>query len=107
MTEIAVVVLVLVTVTVWAAAISPGAVAGKERLLGEKETVGMGSPMPLRGTLCGEPVALSVATKLALALPGVLGLKAMERVQLALAARDVVQVEAWTKNSLALTPESR
>jgi hypothetical protein len=104
--EMGVVVLVLVTVSVCAAAISPGAVAGKERLVGEKEIVGMGSPMPVRATLCGEPVALSVATRLALAVPGVLGLKAIERVQLAPGAREFAHVEAWIKNSFALAPKS-
>ncbi len=62
--------------------------------------------MPLTGMLCGEPVALSVAMRVALSLPDALGLKAMERVQLAPAANEAEQVLDWIKKSLALSPEN-
>ena len=51
---------VLVSVTTWTAAVEPTAVAGKVRLVVERESVGTElPPVPLRATVFGEPVALS------------------------------------------------
>lgn len=81
-------------------------VGGKARPPGEKATVGKVETRAVSGTLCGEPEALSVATRLALALPGAVALKAMARVQLAPAAREGTQVLDWMENSPALAPEN-
>lgn len=64
-------------------------------------------PIPLTGTLCGEPVALSVATRLALAVPVAVGLKTIDKVQLAPAASEVLHVFPLRLNSLAFVPENR
>jgi len=61
-------------------------------------------PVPASAADCGELVALSVALRAAVADPVMVGLKAMEKVQLAPAARDVPQVLLTTVNSEALVP---
>jgi hypothetical protein len=61
-------------------------------------------PVPERMTVCGEPVALSVATRLAVAVPVAAGLNAIDSVQLAPAAREVEHVFAVNRKSLALVP---
>ena len=59
--------------------------------------------MPLRLTVCGEPVALSVIATEADRLPVAEGVKVAEIVQLAPAASEVPQVLLWLK-SAALVP---
>jgi hypothetical protein len=104
LTDMGIVALVLVTVSTWLAEVMPVLVVGKVRLVGEKTMVGGGTPVPLREKNCGEPMASSVTTRLAVALPTFVGLKAMERVQLAPAAREVPQVLEGIENSPALFP---
>lgn len=50
---------------------------------------------------------MSVATRLALALPPTVGLKTIDKVQLAPAASEVLQVFPLRLNSLAFVPENR
>jgi hypothetical protein len=50
------------------------------------------APVPLRATLCGEPVALSVMVSVPVRVPVVVGVKVTEIVQLAPAATLVPQV---------------
>ena len=64
-------------------------------------------PVPVSGNVCGVPEALSVATMLAEAGPDVVGLKAMVRVQDALAASTGPQVLLGIVNAPALAPEKR
>jgi hypothetical protein len=76
----------------------------KLRLLGASPTPGAGvTPVPLRETLCGLPVALSLILTLALRLPEAVGLNVTVMVQLAAAARLLGQVLVWAK-SLELVP---
>ena len=51
---------VFLSVTTCTAEVEPTAVDGKVRLLVERERVGIELPVPLRATVFGEPVALSV-----------------------------------------------
>ena len=99
-----IVALVLVTVSTWLAEVMPVLVVGKVRLVGEKAMAGGGTAVPLREKNCGEPMASSVTTRLAAALPSFVGLKTMERVQLAPAANEVPQVLERIENSPALFP---
>lgn len=98
---------VLETVITCEAEFDPTRVAGKVRLTGENVTVGGVPAIPLRGTGCGDPAALSVATRFAEADPETVGLKTIVSVQLALAASEVPQVLDSSENSLALVPEKR
>jgi hypothetical protein len=50
------------------------------------------APVPLRATLCGEPVASSVIVILAVRVPAAVGVKVTEIVQLAPAATLVPQL---------------
>ena len=61
-------------------------------------------PVPVREMVCGALVALSVALKVVVAAPAAVGLKASESVQLAPAAREVMQVLPTISNSAALVP---
>ena len=88
-----------------AGAVPPTIVEGKVRLVGEKASIGWVLPVPLNGTDCGDPVAVSVATRFAVAAPATVGLKPIVSVQLAPPARDDPQVFATSENSLALVPE--
>ena len=73
----------MVTVMGMDADMLPTRVAGKTRLAGEKLSVGGGTMTDAtRGTLCGEPLALSVAIRVALTMAPEVGRKAMESVQL-------------------------
>ena len=60
-------------------------------------------PAPLRVTICGLPVALSVMVMAAVRLPAVPGMNLTLMVQLAPAATEVPQVLLWA-NSLLLVP---
>jgi hypothetical protein len=91
-------------VTTCAAEVAPTFVVAKVRLLGVNETVANEAPVPVSATVCGEPDALSVAARLAVAVPAAVGAKATDRVQLAPAASEVEQVFAVSRNSLASVP---
>ena len=94
----------MVIVTVCAGEVVPTFVAAKVRLFGESETVAGVAPVPVSGIVCGEPFALSVATRLAVAVPVAAASKAIESVQLAPAASEVTQVLPVSRKSLALLP---
>ncbi len=95
----------LVRVMVWAAVVEPTAVAAKVSAVAESLTAGVAAtPVPLRATVCGEPVALSAMESDAARAPAAAGLNSTETVQLAAAARLVPQVVADFRNELALVP---
>jgi hypothetical protein len=83
---------VFFSVIVWAALAEPTLVSAKLKLVGLKETADVPVPVPLRGTVCGDPAALSVTATAALRAPAAVGLKVTEIVQLAPAARLALQV---------------
>src|SRR5260370_37071485 len=64
---------VLVKVMVWGALVVPTCVAGNVRLVGDSETAAGMTPVPLRVTECGLPLALSKRVTPPLAGPGGLG----------------------------------
>jgi hypothetical protein len=94
---------VLVTVMVCAGATEPTAVVANVRLLGESVRVVV-VPVPVRVTICGEPVAMSIATRLAVTVPPAKGRKAIDTVHVVLAANEVRQVFPVSRNELALAP---
>ncbi len=89
------------SVTVFAALVTPTATVPKLRLLGVSSAV---VPVPLSGTSCGLPAALSVTVKFALRAPVVDGLNVRLMVQLAAAARELPQVVAVSGKSAASVP---
>jgi hypothetical protein len=89
----------LVKVTVLAAPLVPIARVGKLRLLADKETA---VPVPLKLTLCGLLLALSVRVSEPVRLAAAVGVKVTVMVQLAPAARLVPQVLVWAKSPLAV-----
>ena len=92
-------------VTTWAAVIDPTVVEAKVRVVGVSVTAGVAAaPVPDRVTTCGEPVALSAIESEAVRAPAAVGLNSTETVQLAAAARDVVQVFAEMRKELELVP---
>ena len=96
----------LVSVTVWAAADRPSAVAGKVRLAGDTPAVGTPTPVPARDAVCVEPEtfpALSVTVRVAVRLPAALGVNVTAIVQLPPAATLLAQVFVSAK-SLELAP---
>jgi hypothetical protein len=78
-----------VSVTVFAALVTPMATAPKFKLVGDSFAV---VPIPLSGTFCGLPAALSVTLKAAVRVPEAVGLNLMLIVQLAPAASELPQV---------------
>ena len=76
----------------------------KFRLLGLKLTTGA-VPLPLKATVCGLPLALSVMVTPALRVPVAVGVKVTLIVQEALAASVLGQLLVWAK-SPALVPVS-
>ena len=74
------------------------------RLVGERLTAGA-VPVPLRLTVCGLPVLLSVRVMAAVRVPLAAGVKVTLIAQLAPAATLAPQLFVWAK-SLALLPES-
>ena len=96
---------VFFTVTNCAAVVEPTDVDAKARLAGDSETVNVAAvPVPVRATVCGEPVALSATDRLAVFAPADAGLNSTETVQLADAASEVPQVVADFTNEVALAP---
>lgn len=95
----------MVTLSACVAEVAPTLVAGKvSPVEGEKATVAAGGADPVMETLCGDPLAVSVAMRLAEADPAMVGLKTMERVQLAWAGSSDEQVFATRENSPAFAP---
>jgi len=90
---------------VWEAEVEFKAVAGNVRLPGEIDIVA--GVEPVTGTVCGEPDALSVAMRLAVAVPPMVGLNVSNRVQLDPAIMDVLQVFVVHWKALASVPEKR
>src|SRR5260370_25224633 len=66
---------VLVKVMVWGALVVPTCVAGNVRLVGDSETAAGMTPVPLRVTECGLPLALSKRVTPPLAGGAVCGVK--------------------------------
>ena len=61
--------------------------------------------MPVRATLCGLPLALSVTSSDAASLPAVLGVKVTVMVAVAAGAIEIGRVPVVRAKSLALAPE--
>ena len=78
-----------VSVTVFAALVTPIATVPKLKLAGESFAA---VPSPLSGTVCGLPAALSVTLRAALREPLAVGLNVTLIVQLAPAASELPQV---------------
>ena len=90
----------LVRVTTLAALVVPTVTEPKSKLAGVSLAV---VPTPVRGTICGLPLALSVTLSDALRAPTAVGANFTLKVQLAAAAREAPQVCVWEK-SPALVP---
>ena len=88
-------------VTVLTGLVVPTVTVPKFRLVGERLAV---VPIPLSGTCCGLPLALSVTVKLAVRLPVVEGLNVRLTVQLLAAAKELAQVVAVSGKSAASVP---
>lgn len=83
------------TGVIWIVAVAEPPGEATVRLVDPEETeIGVLelAPVPLRATLCGEPVALSVMVRLPFRVPVAVGVKVTEIVQLAPAATLVPQV---------------
>src|ERR1700751_2548951 len=83
------------------ATLTPVATSPNDRLAGANLAV---VPVPLSGTCCGLPVALSVMLMAAERAPVAAGLKSTLIVQAALTAREAPQVVAVLMNSALLLP---
>lgn len=95
---------VLVRVTVFGAPCWPTATDAQEREEGDTVAVPAGDvPVPERETLSGVELLLSVMAQEAVSVPTMVGVKAIEAVQLADAARLALQVDVTAK-SPALAP---
>src|SRR6202521_5998839 len=92
-----------VSVTVCAALAVLSCWVAKVRLVADKLTAGAATvvPLPVRLTVCGLPVALSVMVMVPGRLPVAVGVKVTVMVQLAAAATDVPQVLVWAYCVLA------
>jgi hypothetical protein len=82
---------ILVSVTVFAELVWPTSVVGKATVDADKRTC---VAVPVKFTVCGEPVALSLMARDANRVPDAVGLKVTEIAQLAPAANEVPQVFA-------------
>jgi hypothetical protein len=89
------------SVTVLAALVLPTVTEPKLRLVGVSSAV---VPVPLSGTCCGLPAALSVTVRFALRAPVVDGLNVRLTVQLAATARELPQVVAVSGKSAVSVP---
>ena len=85
---------VLLSVITRAGLAVPTAWLANVRLPGDKETVGA-MPVPVRGTLCGLPVALSAIKMLALRMPETVGVKVVPMEQDAPTAIEAGQLLDW------------
>ena len=80
-------------------------VEAKVTVVGVSVTAGpAAAPVPLRVTFCGEPVTLSAMDSVDARAPAAVGLNSTDTVQVAAAARDVVQVFAEIRNEVAAPP---
>jgi hypothetical protein len=79
----------LVKVTIFAELVVPVATVPKFKLVGDSFAV---VPIPLSGTCCGLPLALSVRLSAALRVPVAVGLNVTLIVQVAAAASELPQV---------------
>jgi hypothetical protein len=86
-----------VRVTTWGAVLVPRDTVPKARLAGARFATGV-SPVPLKGTFCVLPEALSENVRLALSAPIMLGANVTLAVQLAPAATVEPQVFVWLKS---------
>ena len=59
------------------------------------------APVPVKLTVCGLPLALSVMVRVPVRVPAAVGVKVTLMVQVALTARLVPQLLAWEKSPLA------
>ena len=91
---------VLVTFTVCEGLVVPvgsdGKVGGADKL-----TTGSAIPVPLKLTVCGLPLALSVMVRDPVLVPLAVGVKVTSMVQLALVATELPQVLVWANSPLA------
>jgi len=72
------------TVTICAAVVTPTVVDAKVRLVGVRVTAGVAAtPVPVRATVCGDPVALSAIDSEAANAPAAAGLNSTDTVQVA------------------------
>ncbi len=93
------------TVTTCAAVVDPTVVEAKVRVVGVSVTAGAAAALvPVRATVCGEPVPLSAIERDAVRVPAAAGLNSTETVQVAAAASVVVQVFAEIRKEVALVP---
>lgn len=98
---------VLVTFTVVALLVAATTVAGKAIDAGVIVTVDVDAvPVPLRPTVCGDPVALSAIDSEALRAPVAAGLNSTDTVQLAPAASEAAHVFAEIRNEPGFVPVS-
>ena len=97
---------VFFTVTTWAALVDAVTVAGKAIDVGVSVIAGAAAaaPVPVRLTVCGDPVALSAIDSDAVNVPAAAGLNSTEMVQLAAAASEVVHVFAEIRKEVAFVP---
>ncbi len=90
---------VLVSVTDCAALVVPTAWLGNKRLAGERLTAGA-VPVPLRLTVCGLLLALSVMVRTPVRVPVAVGVKVTRIEQFAPGATELPQVLVWAKSPL-------
>lgn len=92
----------LVSVTVWAALVVPSLCGAKVRLAGESATAGAvtreTAPVPLRTTIWGEPLALSVNVSVPVRVPATMGVNVTAIVHLAPIATLMPQVSVCAKS---------
>jgi|SRR5438876_150234 len=99
---------VFVRVTVFGALVVPTFTFPKLRLVGERLTAGA-VPVPVRLTVCGLPLALSVTVKLAAHVPEAVGVNVTLKVQLELAASVEGlsgQLFVWPKSPAFVPPRA-
>ena len=97
---------VFVSVTVFAALVDFTSCTAKVRVVGESVTLGA-VPVPVRGTVCGLPAALSVRLRAAVRVPVAVGLNVILNVQLLPTAKLVVQVVVSLKSPLLVPVKDR
>ena len=73
----------------------------KLRLVGEKLTAGAVIPVPVKETVCGLPLALSVTEMAPVREPATVGVKVTEMVHVPAAATETPHELVWLKSPLA------
>src|SRR5438128_2680724 len=94
---------VLVSATACAALVVPTVWLPKLRLDGDKLTTAGVFPTPVRLTLCGLPLALSVILSVPVPVPAAVGAKLTLIAQLVPAATVLPQLLVWAKSPFAVT----